>query len=416
MRKNKSIYKLLSVKKNEVLNKYAYLFDIVKLTEEELQDKVVEDLKSFGYTDIEVHKDLCDVKKGYVFAKGTLPVLLVAHVDTVHKEPVKNIHFSKDFNVVSSPQGFGGDDRCGVFMIFELLKKGLRSSILFVCGEEVGCIGSQEFCRMHAEDIGCNIVVQFDRKNPNDVVRYSDDNLELTEWFEKLGGFERAFGSCSDISYLCPHFGVSGVNISCGYYHEHHFDTSVVLSEMTDIINRCYKVLINENVYKNKIEYKEKKYNYYGYDYGYGYDSYFSKKNYGYEDATSWSKYVQSVCECTNDACCGCGDNESPLIETSYGLLCQKCVDYYVQQGWLVKCPRCGNYVEPDFYADGSVICSVCACDITKLYYYGFEDEDESDSPSIEHLKNLLDLYYIEPNDLTYNELKLLQSNGLIEE
>ena len=50
---------------------------------------------------------------GYVFAKGTFPVLIVAHLDTVHKKLPSIIEYDLTQNIISSPNGIGGDDRCG---------------------------------------------------------------------------------------------------------------------------------------------------------------------------------------------------------------------------------------------------------------------------------------------------------------
>ena len=49
---------------------------------------------------------------GFVFAKGTVPILLVAHMDTVHKELPRILALNN--GKISSPQGIGGDDRCGI--------------------------------------------------------------------------------------------------------------------------------------------------------------------------------------------------------------------------------------------------------------------------------------------------------------
>ena len=54
------------------------------------------------------------VRKGsYILVPGKAPVMLVAHLDTVHREPVKTICRSDNGNILMSPQGIGGDDRRG---------------------------------------------------------------------------------------------------------------------------------------------------------------------------------------------------------------------------------------------------------------------------------------------------------------
>lgn len=78
-------------------------------TQDELKEMLEKELVGMGKT---IQKD-----NGYLYAKGTHPVLLVAHLDTVHKKSPKTILYSKDGNTIMSLEGIGGDDRCGVIMI-----------------------------------------------------------------------------------------------------------------------------------------------------------------------------------------------------------------------------------------------------------------------------------------------------------
>ena len=71
-------------------------------------------------------------------------------MDTVHKETVKDFYEYYDEenerHIISSPQGIGGDDRCGIYMILEILKTH-KCSVLFCEDEEAGGIGSEKFCK-----------------------------------------------------------------------------------------------------------------------------------------------------------------------------------------------------------------------------------------------------------------------------
>ena len=85
---------------------------------------------------------------GFMYVKGKDKICLTAHMDTVHGEIVKDYYVLKEDGktIVSSPQGIGGDDRCGVYMIMKILEKTkLRPTILFCEDEEVGCVGSRKF-------------------------------------------------------------------------------------------------------------------------------------------------------------------------------------------------------------------------------------------------------------------------------
>ena len=57
---------------------------------------------------------------GWLYREGTFPVLLTAHMDTVHQKQcrkVKYMRLADGREVITSNVGIGGDDRCGIYMI-----------------------------------------------------------------------------------------------------------------------------------------------------------------------------------------------------------------------------------------------------------------------------------------------------------
>src|SRR5574344_749334 len=75
--------------------------------------------KKFGNDNVTVTDD-------YIFCKGEIPIMFVCHMDTVHKQIVKDLYVTysidnKDLIYLSSPQGIGGDDRCGVYAAIYLI-------------------------------------------------------------------------------------------------------------------------------------------------------------------------------------------------------------------------------------------------------------------------------------------------------
>lgn len=186
------------------------LESIVQMTQRELKKSLALELTERGYNPVS--------KKGYLYAGGELPVLLVAHLDTVHKQPVQTICCSKDGRYIMSPEGIGGDDRCGVHMILEIIREA-RCHVLFTEDEEIGCIGARAFAAGNIRP-DVNYIVEVDRRGSNDAVFYLCDNPEFAE-FVCCFGFEEAHGSFSDISVIAPALGVAAVNISAGYYNEH---------------------------------------------------------------------------------------------------------------------------------------------------------------------------------------------------
>ena len=142
---------------------------ILRLPQMELKKRLKAELKSRGY-------HITD-KPGYLYAGGTIPVLLVAHMDTVHRQPVEQICYSADGAVTMSPQGIGGDDRCGVWMILQILHTA-SCHVLFCEDEEVGCVGAKKFTSGSLRP-QVNYIVELDRRGSNDAVFYRCDNPEF---------------------------------------------------------------------------------------------------------------------------------------------------------------------------------------------------------------------------------------------
>lgn len=210
------------------------------------------------------------VDDGFVYAQGSFPVLLVAHLDTVHSKLPNIILYDKDQNTVSSPNGIGGDDRCGVYMIFEIINK-FNCSVLFCEDEEDGGIGANKFVKTDlARTLDFNYIIEFDRANANDAVFYSCDNYDF-EKFITRDFYKINYGTYSDICDIAPVIGCAAVNLSCGYYKAHTKDEYVVLSDMENSIKAACDILAR-TTQNDKFEYVE----YFEYDAwnGYGYNGF----------------------------------------------------------------------------------------------------------------------------------------------
>ena len=87
-------------------------------------------------TQKELFSKLCDRFKGrttvcknsYILVRGEAPIMLVAHLDTVHKTPVKHICKTQNGGILMSPQGIGGDDRCGVYALVTVYEQSAGAS------------------------------------------------------------------------------------------------------------------------------------------------------------------------------------------------------------------------------------------------------------------------------------------------
>lgn len=225
------------------------------------------------------------VGDGYVYAQGEFPVLLVAHMDTVHKKLPNKIIYDSTKDAYSSPNGIGGDDRCGVYMILEIVKEH-NCSVLFCEDEETGGIGAKKFIKTDlAKELKFNYAIELDRKGNKDAVFYDCDNTDFEDFITKEF-YETAYGSFSDISVLAPFLGCAAVNLSCGYYAAHTEKEYVVLSEMETSIDAVCAIL-KRTTEEDKFEYIEAKVSSwfrYGYNSNGNGRSYYSGYYSSYED------------------------------------------------------------------------------------------------------------------------------------
>lgn len=251
---------------------------ICKMTQKHLKEYVATELKR-TYTDV-------TVGDGFVFAKGTFPVLLVAHLDTVHKKLPSLIAYDAERDALFCEEGIGGDDRCGVYMIFEIIKR-YNCSVLFCEDEEVGGVGAEKFIETDlAKELQFNYAIELDRRGSNDAVFYDCENDDFEEFITK-DFYKTAWGSFSDISVVAPFLKCAAVNLSCGYYNAHNPNEYVVLHEMEKSIEEVCKIL-ERTTEKDKFEYIEAKYNGYYSGWWNRYSSSSSTKGNSYGHNYSW--------------------------------------------------------------------------------------------------------------------------------
>ena len=182
--------------------------------------------------------DKCDFV--YVPGKRDDRVLLAAHADTVwdkeYTEKRRRGRIKCKNGVYSSTNpfcGIGADDRAGCAMLWLLRESG--HSLLVTDGEEKGMLGSG-YIRNHCPELFAEIndhsyIIQADRRNASDYKCY---NLPVTdefrEFIEKNTGYADAGkNAATDIVALCEK--ICGVNLSVGYYNEHHKEEILVFDE-----------------------------------------------------------------------------------------------------------------------------------------------------------------------------------------
>lgn len=295
--------------------------EIAKLTQTKLYKNL---MARFGSTK---NRNIWYSDKNFLLVQGSSPVLLVAHLDTVHKEPVKDICMSEDGNIVMSPQGIGGDDRCGVMALcntFNSVSEKEKPWLLFTCDEEIGCVGARKFASLYTKknrgklpDLSpIKLIIEVDRKGSHDAVFYDCDNKDFEKYIVSKG-FKTEHGSYSDICDIAPAVGCAAVNLSSGYYNAHTLYEYINLKELKWTTDRIIEI-VKESHALPKYEWIEAEYIYGSYG---SYDSYSSCDYSGYYHYYS-SKIQKKVSKDNLDAYCEAVD-----------ILGQKDVDDFIQKG-----------------------------------------------------------------------------------
>lgn len=206
---------------------------LLKLTQPELKGVLYNYLKQKNMSPIS--------DDGFLYAEGDIPVLVVAHMDTVFDEPPKNLRYNRNEDKIYNLfDGLGGDDRCGIYAIIQLLEK-FRPYVLFTEDEEKGCIGATKAVeKLYKPNV--KYIIEFDRRGKDDCVFYDCGNEKFMDYIESFG-FKTNYGTCSDISILGSAWDIASVNLSSGYYNEHTEKEYVIFGELQKTISRAKSML-----------------------------------------------------------------------------------------------------------------------------------------------------------------------------
>lgn len=222
----------------QVLNEkdYQLIERLVSLSQRQLKQVMTKFLRK-RYKNVITTRD-------YIVAIGDVPIALVAHMDTVFKNPVSVLYYDKDKNVMWSPDGLGADDRAGVFAIIKILQDGYRPSVILTTDEEKGGIGAGKLADKKCPIPGLKYMIELDRRGIDDCVFYDCYNEEFIKYVEGFG-FKEQWGSFSDISFLMDRWNVCGVNLSVGYMNEHSVSETLCITHLMNTINKV-KIMLEE--------------------------------------------------------------------------------------------------------------------------------------------------------------------------
>ena len=175
---------------------------------------------------------------------------IVAHMDQVQR-----IH-SCDFKAIETRdiifgysaknhqiEGIGGDDKNGIFIALEALKKNDCLKVVFFKEEETGCQGSSH-AEMKFFD-NCRFVIQCDRRGNSDLITSIGCTDLCSEKFiqdidPEKWGYKEEHGMMTDVETLKEKgLSVSAVNISCGYWNPHTDEEVTVKRDL----EKCWKLV-----------------------------------------------------------------------------------------------------------------------------------------------------------------------------
>jgi tripeptide aminopeptidase len=206
--------------------------------------------------------------------------MLSAHMDTVQTPTDASLaKFIKIRGDVLSGYGvIGGDDKCGIFIILNLLKDYKDLNFLFSVGEESGGKGVKHFTKFHPKLDRVLYCLVLDRRGNGDVICAS--NFYGTSEFEKellrVGEqfkYKRSTGTFSDADFLSSC--VSCANLSVGYYNPHSRTEFVKLSDLekSETFVRTIVNTVKERFSKPEFTYNYRKHSSWDYEsYPYKYE------------------------------------------------------------------------------------------------------------------------------------------------
>lgn len=196
---------------------------------------------------------------------------VVAHLDQVQT------NHSSDFKVIDTGEilfgysnknrrmeGLGADDKNGVWIALQCLKKYDVIKIAFFVEEECGTIGSSHADMDFFSD--CRFILEPDRRGKSDLITsiYSDICSEdfLSQIYFEDFGYQEQNGMLTDVATLGNNgVGISCLNISCGYYNPHSDEEFTNKADLLNCLHFVENIIETcTDVYPHKIEPRYKSY------------------------------------------------------------------------------------------------------------------------------------------------------------
>ena len=181
-----------------------------------------------------------------------------------HLDQVQRLH-PRDFRAIETRDiifgfsakehsfcGLGADDKNGIIICLQAIKKYDCMKVVFFKEEETGCHGSSRAEMKFFDD--CRYVIQCDRRGNSDLITNigcSDlcsekfiQDIDPAKW-----GYKEETGMMTDVETLKENgLAVSAVNMSCGYYNPHTDEEITVKRDL----EKCWKFV--QHIIEDAIE------------------------------------------------------------------------------------------------------------------------------------------------------------------
>lgn len=193
----------------------------------------------------------------YFFIGDKSTTLFSCHTDTVHRDDQRQeVSFDEEFNMVWKNDGhpLGADDCSGMWIMLQMMARGIEGTYLFHRGEECGGIGSGWIARNDPKWLKTyRRCVAFDRKNIASVITHQGGSRCCSDEFATAlalalnandsglqYGLDKTgvFTDSANYTEVIPEC----TNLSVGYYDEHTQQEMQDTKHLFELMNACCKV------------------------------------------------------------------------------------------------------------------------------------------------------------------------------
>lgn len=203
--------------------------------------------------------------------------IFCSHLDTVHQSNKKRDIVILNDELFNINGECGGDDRCGVAVMLQMIEMTIPGLYVFTFNEERGMSGMDNIIDYLMPQFDINqytVVICLDRMNDNNIILHNAavQSIQVRDCYP----YYPAHGSVTDGFNLADHLCLPAINLSCGYYAPHTTSDYVLLDELTNLLNTC----INYMDWIDSVTYKQDLGRYYDryYDDGKGLDDTYMDK------------------------------------------------------------------------------------------------------------------------------------------